>query len=602
MPIAPLKFVKESIATEKYQLKKHLSDLFGSWQYESQFKNYFFLVADGDCDIKGNLHLDYKNDDWATDASAWCASLPIEENEYADKNYGVRGIIITGNLTVHGSIINSNMNDGPFLLVMGNVAAHNLVAGGGHMQVNGSAAIRGVSYGHYNDGSIHINGDLSTAVFINEDHDFSYKKLKDNKFLYDSNSTDSPELAQDNDGDYKIPKKLRSLLGEDILTWDDILETLCSGKEVLKNTGAQSTVKDAGYWKQLVKKDALNLKKVPKAELTEELCEMAVSISGYALALVPKKFITAHICDTAVKNNAAAFSDVPAKFKTKAMCVSAVNGGTELNNVPPEFIDYDMAYAAAGMSNYALKYMPPELIDRSLLVKFLQHARKYGYVIQRFLREPKPYTAEDIALEVVQKSFEVFSTIPAMYVTQKVFDLAESLYNTHAEWKDLCFEHSRTLYGGNLTETEIDSLIGRSFNYSTIKDRDSATHRLGDALEYVWGYQVDSDYILKLMQICENFQGAAHIPHRLMTDAVIDAMLNKSTTHIQYLPYDKITEQQCLRVVNNWHTSLSFIPVPFRSITVCKAALGRCKADNDYLLDEVIAAIPKQHYIALNLT
>jgi hypothetical protein len=602
MPIAPLKFVKESIATEKYQLKKHLSDLFGSWQYESQFKNYFFLVADGDCDVKGNLHLDYKNDDWATDASAWCASLPIEKNEYADKNYGVRGIIITGNLTVHGSIINSNMNDGPFLLVMGNVAAHNLVAGGAHIQVNGSAAISGVSYGHYNDGSIHINGDLRTTVFINEDHDFAFKKLKDSQFWYDSNDTKSPELAEDNDGAYKIPKKLRPLLGEDILTWDDILETLCSGKEVLKNTGAQGTVKDADYWKQLVKKDALNLKKVPKAELTEELCELAVKISGHALAFVPKKFITADICDIAVKNNATAISDVPAKFKTKAMCTLAVNSGASLDNVPPEFIDYDMAYAAVGMSDYALNYIPHDLINKPMLVRYMQYAGKKGKDLQHYFKEPKPYAAEDLVLELVPKSFEVFSAIPAMYVTQKIFDLAESLYSANAEWKNLCFEHSRTLYGGNLAEPEIDSLIGRSFNYSTIKDRDGATHRLGDALEYVWGCQVDSDYILKLMQICENFQGAAHIPHRLMTDAVIDAMLNRSGTNIQYLPYDKITEQLCLRVVNNWHTSLSFIPVPFRSITVCKAALDRCKADNNYLLDEVIAAIPKQHYTALNLT
>ena len=103
------------------------------------------------------------------------------------------------------------------------------------------------------------------------------------------------------------------------------------------------------------------------------------------------------------------------------------------------------------------------------------------------------------------------------------------------------------------------------------------------------------------MKLSDNFDGISNIPHHIMTPKVINAMLNDSLTHVQYLPHDKCTEAHCLRAVNDWHTSLSCIDDEFKTLTVCKAALDRCKADNNYLLDEVLATIPERHKAALGL-
>jgi hypothetical protein len=232
-----LRVIKEKNATEKYALKTQMSDLFGSWIYESHLKNYCFLVADGDLTIDGDLRLDYNDNDWVTDAIDWRKKLHIADDENLKNNYGIRGVIVTGNLTVNGSIVNSNMNDGPFLLVMGNVAAHNVVAGGAHMVIKGNADVRDVAYGHYNDGSIQINGDLSAPIFISEDHSFGFNSLKNNQFKY--NDYDD-ELPEDDNGDPKIPKKLRALLDDDIKDWDDLTSRLRSGEHVLKTVGKLS--------------------------------------------------------------------------------------------------------------------------------------------------------------------------------------------------------------------------------------------------------------------------------------------------------------------------------------------------------------------------
>lgn len=117
--------INEQEATPKYELKKHLSLIFEGWQYENTLKNYLFLVADGDLEINGDLQLDFNDDTWASDSIAWRKQLNIADDENLKNNYGIRGVIVTGNLTVNGSIKNSDMSSGAFLLVLGNVAVQN---------------------------------------------------------------------------------------------------------------------------------------------------------------------------------------------------------------------------------------------------------------------------------------------------------------------------------------------------------------------------------------------------------------------------------------------------------------------------------------------
>jgi hypothetical protein len=369
------------------------------------------------------LRLDYNDDDWATDAIDWRKELNIADDENLKNNYGIRGVIITGNLTVNGSIVNSDMNGGPFLLMTGNVAAHNLVAGGAHMVIKGNANVRDVAYGHYNDGSIQINGDLSAPIFINEDHDFGFNALKNNQFKYDFNNDD---LGEDDDGNPKIPKKLRALLDDDIKDWADLTSSLKSGEHVLKTVGKVSAVKDAAYWQKLVSMNSNNLKKVPKAFVTAELCETALNQNAWAFNYIPTKLITPAMCEKAIADDGHLLEYVPEKLKTKLLCQAAMANNCNLQYVPSQHVDYPMALQAVQANSSNINYVPQGIINQELLIAFMINADYQGYYLQSYFKKPRTYTAEDVIMQIVPKSFEVFAKLPAMYTTKTCLTLPKS--------------------------------------------------------------------------------------------------------------------------------------------------------------------------------
>jgi hypothetical protein len=586
-PANTLRIIKENIATEKYALKKHLSLIFDGWQYENGLKNYLFLVADGDLTIDGDLQLDYENNTWASDSLKWRKQLNIADDEYLKNNYGIRGVIVTGNLTVNGSIKNSNMDSGAFLLVMGNVTAHNLVSGGTYMQINGNATIRDYAYGHYNDGSIYINGDLNAPVFISEDHAFSFKALKNNQFKFNS-FYDSIAYGED---EYPIiPKKLRALILDELLDWSDLTGAMRGGKAILKSAAEKNAVAPDKDWAAILQRDGSKLRLVPKDALTAELCQIAVASDGKALYKVPAKLLNQGMIETAIKQNSDAIEMVPKKWMTQALARLAVEHGANLRDIPADLIDADMAKKAVSGFYQNLYSVPQHLISRDLLsLYFINHPREASD-LQPYFKKPREYDLQGIVLEVAEVSLEKFDEIPPMYVTETVFKTAEQLYKNEANWVEVCRKHRCDAKGKTLTNANILEAINND-----------KIEKIDYALEHVWNYLIDESVLLSIMHCSYNFNGISNIPHHMMTPKVIETMLADSLTHVQYLPHDKLTEEHCLRAVKNWHTNLDCIDDEFKSLTVCKAALNRCKTDNNYLLDEVIAAIPERHKVALNL-
>jgi hypothetical protein len=124
---ATFQLLEESVANPKYNLDKALSLIFdGGSYYERTLKNYFFICVDGDAVIDGDLRVDYKKG-WSTDSIEWRGAFNINDDQTTTKNFGIRGLIVNGNLNVNGSIINSDSDSGPFLYVTGDVQANNLV-------------------------------------------------------------------------------------------------------------------------------------------------------------------------------------------------------------------------------------------------------------------------------------------------------------------------------------------------------------------------------------------------------------------------------------------------------------------------------------------
>jgi hypothetical protein len=106
-------------------------------------------------------------------------------------------IVIDGNLTVNGNIVNANMNDGKELVVLGNVSANNLIAGGAEINIQGTANIENTVLGHYNDGVLTIYK-LNANLYIRDDHYCDILVTDSVKTLIDYEDEDYTQKLQDN--------------------------------------------------------------------------------------------------------------------------------------------------------------------------------------------------------------------------------------------------------------------------------------------------------------------------------------------------------------------------------------------------------------------
>jgi hypothetical protein len=338
--------------------------------YQNRFDNNIFIYHQGDAIIDSNLLLDFKQG-WVTSDKTWRHNLNIAEDASLEQNYRISGVIVAGNLVVNGSIINSDGDTGAFLDVLGDIKAKNFIGGGSYVSIYGNANIEGVAYGHYNGGKIAISGDLTCPVFINEDHDFQYKKLIKNSIFLDSNTDHF--MDREDDGNYVIPKKLRKDLIADVAKWDDILVLLGEGKNLLLSQGAKSSIKDFAYWLTRININGCNLEKVPKALITPELCEIAVEQREYAFRYVPEKMKTLALCELALVRSAGSsyyagcnLEYIPTKMITKELCYKAARSKTQISYIPPDLLDYDLVYEVVSFNNDEFDSVPEEFKDKKM--------------------------------------------------------------------------------------------------------------------------------------------------------------------------------------------------------------------------------------------
>jgi hypothetical protein len=591
--MANIRLIEESKATPQFELMKNLPDLFGGWQYESHLKNYLFLLAEGDLEIDGDLRLDFGEGAWTSDAEEWRDSLGVPPDDTVQKNYGIRGLIVTGNLRIKGSLINQNMNDGPFLLVMGHLAANNVVAGGAYWRVRGNADIRGVCYSHYNDGSFHILGSLACPVVINDDHDYSYTTLVGNEVYLNSRDENWP----DDDDELVIPAPLAALLSDDVEVWGDIPEMLCDGKEVLRAHAKAPVKRDRASWLKLVADDFLKLRKVPKAERDEAMYLHALQHTGFAIQAIPAPEQTAKIAQLAVERLGGAIAYLAPGVITKEIAVTALNNDAMLRDIPAEFIDQAMCERAVARNPDQLKHVPEALVNERMAVDFLKASGRDGKDLQFFFRVPRTLDLSAIVMEVVSVSMEAFDQLHGMYVTEDVYTRAKSLYEHHPDWAAVCHRHSREANGWDFSKRATRALI----DGKTILDEYDAEQLVENALVMTWAMHVDEDFVLKLMRASEEFYGAGDIAHHLMTANVSAALIANSSTNIQYLPDALLSDQLIERALRNWFTNLDCVPEHRRSKRLCELALTLSRQQNNYLIDEVIAAIPQAHRAALGV-
>lgn len=80
------------------------------------------------------------------------------------------GLIVDGDLTVTGSVMNWEMDFGPFLLVRGDLRARNVATAGSQVVVHGNLHVTQTLAGFYNHGSTIVRGDTRAEVVATIEH------------------------------------------------------------------------------------------------------------------------------------------------------------------------------------------------------------------------------------------------------------------------------------------------------------------------------------------------------------------------------------------------------------------------------------------------
>ncbi|MCC9062103.1 hypothetical protein [Flavobacterium piscisymbiosum] len=130
-------------------------DYFEEWSDED-----FFLVANEDVTFEGNFYLDL----YEEREKKWLAkilNLPLKEIE----KIRIEGILINGNFSTTGTIINAEGDYGPYVFINGNVICQSLLLGGSYVEITGNVKAQEVVMTSYNHGNFKCSG-IIEAPFL----------------------------------------------------------------------------------------------------------------------------------------------------------------------------------------------------------------------------------------------------------------------------------------------------------------------------------------------------------------------------------------------------------------------------------------------------
>jgi hypothetical protein len=102
--------------------------------------------------------------------------LSLDENADWNSSQDITAIVVEGDLTIHGDLLNTNLNDGSMLFVAGTLKARNVVKGGASLLVLGDLQASGLVIGEYNDGVIRVGGQIAAQATLSLDHDIYARK------------------------------------------------------------------------------------------------------------------------------------------------------------------------------------------------------------------------------------------------------------------------------------------------------------------------------------------------------------------------------------------------------------------------------------------
>jgi Domain of unknown function (DUF4116) len=379
--------IPEREAIDRFRLRERLQ-LYGSGAREAE-PGVFVYFAGGDVRIDGDLGLDWTDDRFA----------------------GHIGLVVDGDLTVTGNIINENGNAGPFLLVRGNLRARNVVAGGAEFHIEGDADIEELLLGHYNDGTLAIDGTTRAQLILSDDHSmhttseapyWSSHAIPIGMPLSDYLHADV-ELESDDDDDYRLDPPVQQVDA------DALIARLQRGLPVVRAPNDPRPRKSLAEWRADVGKDGVVLRFVPRELIDRELCLAAVRSNGYAIEYVPKALLTTDMYDAALAENANTISEFPEEEITPERARVAVTAdGANLRYVPEAMRTPELCRLALEHDKdaFALRYIPEKNLTPELALRAVRNDP------MDLIRIPEPLRTVEVCAAAVQDTPWMLHAVP----------------------------------------------------------------------------------------------------------------------------------------------------------------------------------------------
>jgi hypothetical protein len=158
-----------------------------------------------------------------------------------------------------------------------------------------------------------------------------------------------------------------------------------------------------------------NLKYVPESVQTQELVDIAINESCWAIEFAVDKFKTYENCLSTVTRNGQTIQHVPMHLMDRVMCETAVKAPFYcLNCIPKEFVTRELCELAVRANGENIKDVPEEFMSTELAFIAVKSSGNNldsysGYNISYI---PAKYITKEIILEAVKKTNWCYHIIP----------------------------------------------------------------------------------------------------------------------------------------------------------------------------------------------
>ncbi|CAA9203014.1 hypothetical protein FLA105534_04376 [Flavobacterium bizetiae] len=403
-------------------------DYFEEWEDED-----FFLMAESDISFDGNFYLDL----YEEKKKKWLASLlnlPAKKIE----EIRIEGILINGNFSTSGSIINAEGDYGPYIFISGNLTCQSLLLGGSYVEIKGNVEAKEVFMTYYNHGNFNCSGTINSPVFIVNDHNTAFVERKNDLFYYNDRDNDSDpknECSYDDETDEEvISNELRKLLDNPLIeSFEELERELAMGELILKQNNPPA--KTYEYWRARVLVNYRDLKLVPKEFKTEELCNLALNITYHALPFVNQNIITSQLCEKLVNKDGFAIQVIPDEFITKELCFKAAESGTMLRLIPSAYYTEELILLVFknGKHQPDINDVSSEFITETLLQEYLKIGK--GLWLDKTCKE-NGIDKLQVLKHVIDSGIQYLDNVFGNHFSKEIVDYAFSIYKNQEGWSN----------------------------------------------------------------------------------------------------------------------------------------------------------------------